>query len=240
MTVLSIVTTCKDRLDHLHQTIPLMCSQKGGIDYNVIVVDYGCSQGAYDWCKSVTGNYPNLVPMKVLDDTRYFNNPRARNCGAMVTPARCLCFLDADAMIQPGYLLVVADSVIRGKAALAWSEIRGTQSLSHIVVKRQAWKDTRGYDEAMVDWGFDDTDFFRRIAGNYRIKPVEAKHLIELLPHSNELRVANFKEKSMKQSWRRHKNHASTRKGINPSGFGRCKYLLFQNGQEKEAEGGMK
>ena len=60
--MLSLITTCKNRLPHLKQTLPLMLQQPRA---EVIVVDYGCEQGTSAWVKE---HYPAAKLVQVNDD----------------------------------------------------------------------------------------------------------------------------------------------------------------------------
>ena len=89
MNTIALITTCKGRLHHLRETLPLMASQ--GAD-EIVVVDYGCPDGAGDW---VEREFPGVRVVRVDDDPG-FCLPRARNAGARASSARWLAFVDAD------------------------------------------------------------------------------------------------------------------------------------------------
>ena len=75
VTTLCFVTTCKGRLDHLKQTLPLMAAVE---DARCVVVDYGCPQGSGRW---VQEHFPQVQVEFVTDDDE-FCLARARNIGA--------------------------------------------------------------------------------------------------------------------------------------------------------------
>ena len=90
--MLSLITTCKNRLAHLKQTLPLMLQQSFS---EVIVVDYGCEQGTAAWVKE---NYPKAKVVQVSDDP-VFSLAIARNAGAKNASHEFLGFIDADVVI---------------------------------------------------------------------------------------------------------------------------------------------
>ena len=55
----SIITTCKGRLHHLRRTLPCMLAQGCDFAYEVVVVDFGCPQGTFDFCRGL--DVRNLV-----------------------------------------------------------------------------------------------------------------------------------------------------------------------------------
>src|SRR5665648_31901 len=97
MPTFSLVTTCKDRLDHLKQSLPSMISQ--GF-HEVIVVDYDCPQGTSRW---ISANLPSVIVVEVENEP-LFNISKARNVGAARSSGDVLCFVDADVVLADGYL----------------------------------------------------------------------------------------------------------------------------------------
>ncbi len=91
--MLSLITTCKNRLPHLKQTLPLMLQQPHA---EVIVVDYGCEQGTAAWVKE---HHPAAKLVQVNDDP-VFCVARARNMGAKNASHELLCFVDADVLLH--------------------------------------------------------------------------------------------------------------------------------------------
>ena len=72
MTTIACVITCKGRLHHLKQTLPLIVAMGTS---EVIVVDYGCPDGTGDW---VEANFPGVTVVRVDDDPG-FSPARSRN-----------------------------------------------------------------------------------------------------------------------------------------------------------------
>lgn len=57
---IAFITTCKDRLQHLKETLPLLVADK---PTEIVVVDYDCPANSGDW---VEANYPDV---KVVRET---------------------------------------------------------------------------------------------------------------------------------------------------------------------------
>jgi len=66
----AFVTTCKGRLHHLQQTLPLIAAQAPD---EIVVVDYGCPQNSGDW---VEAHFPGVKVVRTTDDPG-FCLPRA-------------------------------------------------------------------------------------------------------------------------------------------------------------------
>lgn len=158
MTDVAFVTTCKGRLHHIQQTLPLMMAASPA---QIVVVDYGCPQGAGDW---VASNYPEVTVVRVDDDPG-FCLPRARNLGAQKTGASWLCFIDADVKVTPGWTQWMAenlDSRCFYRAGMVNGE-RIKDTWGTVLCPRKAFADVGGYDEAFGGWGGEDDDLYERL-----------------------------------------------------------------------------
>ncbi len=107
MSRIAFVTTCKGRLHHLKQTLPLLLA--AGPD-QIVVVDYACPDGTADWVKE---NYPQIDVVRVTDDPGWCL-PRARNQGASQVDSGWICFIDADIKIDPSWVVWMQSSLEAG------------------------------------------------------------------------------------------------------------------------------
>lgn len=153
MPVLSIITTCKNRLEHLKQSLPLMVRQ----DADCIVVDYGCPENCGAW---VAGSFPGVQVVRV-EDVSGFNAGRARNLGAQAARSPWLAFVDADVLLAPQFSAtilprLIADHYFRPDPVSL--DIWGS-----FVVSARNFADIGGYDETLTAWGGEDDDVYWRL-----------------------------------------------------------------------------
>lgn len=178
--MLSLITTCKNRLPHLKQTLPLMLRQP---HVEVIVVDYGCEQGTAAWVKK---HHPQAKLVQVNDDP-VFCVARARNMGAENASHELLCFVDADVMIhfELGKWLEINHDPNR---FYLYPDEKKFDLCGFVIVGRQHFFKVEGYDEAIRGWGAEDNDLYERLArtglSESRIPPGS----ISAIPHGDELR----------------------------------------------------
>jgi glycosyltransferase involved in cell wall biosynthesis len=97
MTSIAFVTTCRQRLHHIRQTLPIIAGTKAA---EVILVDYGCPDNSGDWAEA---NHPAVKVVRVTDDPVFWA-ARARNMGAAAASAEWLVMIDGDILIQPEWL----------------------------------------------------------------------------------------------------------------------------------------
>ena len=178
---LSIITTCKGRLAHLQQTLPLMLAQGG--DCQVIVVDFDCPDDTADW---VGANHPEVRVVKVHGEP-LFCLSRARNLGARQASGEWLAFVDADIRLNPGYSRGVKPLLKIGHY------FRPTpinlDTWGNVICRRSDFEAIGGYDEVIRGWGSEDDDFYLRLEllGNKAASFPE--ELVEAIGHDSAERV---------------------------------------------------
>ena len=179
--MLTFITTCKNRLDHLRQTLPAMRRQSFG---KVIVVDYGCEQGTSQW---VAEAHDGVTCIRVDDDPR-FSLARARNIGARAAQTEFICFVDADVILNEDLGAWLRQQARPG--AFYLSGVRGRPELSGFVVCRKAhFEKAGGYDEVFRGWGGEDKDFYDRL----RLLGLRAAAIpstaLTPIPHGDDMRA---------------------------------------------------
>lgn len=229
----SIITTCKGRLDHLEQSLPAMLAQG---TREVIAVDYGCPDGTADWAESQLAPIPcatgsaSASPLRVIAvtrDTDTFNPARARNIACRQATGDLFVMLDADMIPPAGFVQNLLDQM----NANGWhvcnptTTIKGTGHLGEFGaagITREAWATVNGYDEAFGSgYGFEDIDFYERAirAGFARVR--WSSHGLVEIQHSDAMRGQHFPQQDLRKSKQvnltRMRDHA---RQVNPDGFG--------------------
>lgn len=231
--LVSVITTCKGRLHHLRRTLPSMLSQSfcGGCE--IVVVDYGCPRATYEWCKSL--NLKRVVAARVKDDTDVFNLARARNCGAVVATGTYYAFIDADIYLHNCFLQTTVGLLAKPGVGLTKSVFVKTKPdlCGSCVVEASVYRAVRGYDEAIVGWGPEDTDFYQRCMALTECIDFRPD-LFRPITHSNADRVRYYDDDSRQTSCKRISQYLEQRTGlVNPGGFGGADMDLHRGEGEK-------
>ena len=100
MPLVSYISTCMGRLEHLRRALPTWLAQP---DSEVVVVDWSCPDGSGDWVKA---HHAQAGVVRV-PGRAHFNLAAARNAGAARASGRWLCFVDADVLLDPGFSVLV-------------------------------------------------------------------------------------------------------------------------------------
>ena len=178
--MLSLITTCKNRLPHLKQTLPLMLRQPRA---EVIVVDYGCEQGTAAWVKE---HHPAAKLVQVNDDP-VFCTARARNMGAETASYDTLCFVDADVLLHLE-LVKWLKSNEKPNGFYLYEDRTDLELFGFLIVARGHFLKVGGYDEGFQGWGGEDTDLYERLDRIGLSRFSVPKESMSAISHGDELR----------------------------------------------------
>jgi glycosyltransferase involved in cell wall biosynthesis len=180
----SIVTTCKGRLDHLRQSLPIFLAQPGA---EVVVVDYDCPQKTRD---IVARDFP-AARLVAVDDAPVFNLARARNLGAAVAGGEWLAFVDADIILVPDFADRIAGLLAPGRFHHFKITTRETVSAhGSCLVRRADFAAVEGYDEVVDGYGAEDQDFYFRLTlAGLEEETFDFSLIARIIHHDNAARV---------------------------------------------------
>jgi glycosyltransferase involved in cell wall biosynthesis len=186
---ISMISTCKSRLEYLKQVIPSWIAFE---PFEIIVVDVDCPDGTRDW---LAQNYPSV---KVIRHNREgFNKPEASNIGARAASGDCLFFVDADINLGHGFHQWIRENWPRtGFLVRARNNAYdGIHEQGTVLCRRADFFMIGGYDEVMEGYGGEDHDFFYRLtrAGVGRYGAPHA--FISSLDHDDEERSRHYRVK---------------------------------------------
>lgn len=189
----SIITSCKGRLHHLRETLPSMLAQDYAGEWEIVVVDYDCPDGAFDFVRSL--NNPRVRCIRVNDTIAAWSMSHARNVGAVFANGQILAYLDADNHPAPEYITTgVAALMESGETLCVPSDSYG-QIFGACLTHASTFHALRGNDETLKGYGWDDIDFYLRYGAmcrtSYNVDPrcrIDSA-LIRAIPHDDAART---------------------------------------------------
>ncbi|MCR4289613.1 MAG: glycosyltransferase family 2 protein [Candidatus Scalindua sp.] len=213
----SFIIPVKGRLEHLQQTLPEKLNQRGGWNYEIIIVDCNCPNGTANWCRSLENEMLRVVEIPAPND--YFNLSHSRNVGGHYACSEVLCFSDADCFLSVHWLDYVLKEINSKDECIGLGNefVKGIGQLGTgtWAVRKEVWKSLRGYDETMEGWGGEDLDFLWRMKRFGQVASFPRK-MAWTINHGNENRTEFYREKDMQKSNMRNLEKANRKRILNP------------------------
>jgi len=179
---INFVTTCKGRLHHVKETLPLLSKQA---EKEIILVDYSCPQNTAEW---VAENYKYVNLIKVQSNG--FNISHARNQGAKKVNSDFICFIDADVIIKPGFVSWLNENLNPYCFYSPSNNLDKNYELwGTVVLPTHSYKHIQGYDENFSGWGGEDDDLYYRLKSSGLTPVGIPPHFLEAIKHDDEERV---------------------------------------------------
>jgi glycosyltransferase involved in cell wall biosynthesis len=223
----AIIVRVQDRANELRVSLPSFLNQDYP-NYTVVIVDHSSIDGLSSLLEET-----NSARLHVIRCPRpaYFNRAKAGNIGTRYSFSDLLFFLDTGmAFRDEGHLSEIvaafqnSDEVdyfhyARWRHEAGYPSLHPPQEMQdrsdrrvycecechglHLLISRTAFQRIGGLNEALLDWGYEDTDLSIRLelCGYGRI-PI--RDLVES-NHLDELRVRFHREKFKERSWTRNR-----------------------------------
>lgn len=186
--MITAVTTCMGRRNHLEMTLPLMLQE---FDH-VIVVDWSCPQDSGTWAVK------QGAEVVYQRGEKHFNVSRARNVGALRVKSRSLCFVDADVLVMSGIKAEIEENLNLSTMVLAsrTSQNVDVTSLTGFIALDigQFWG-VGGYDETLEGYALEDCHLRARLCLDRGVKAARlSPGALGALRHGDDLRGMFYSE----------------------------------------------
>lgn len=198
---ISFCIVCMNRLYHLKQTLPINILDNE--DYEAlefVLLDYNSTDGLGGYISENFGKYlenGRLVYYKT-STPKYFNRSHSRNLVFRLASGDLICNIDADNYTGKNFATYVnSEFQKRANIFLTPLETSGTNSkkdvLGRICIRNKDFYSIRGYDERMINYGFEDNDFANRleISGLTRVSILGNGEYLKAISHDEKERLSN-------------------------------------------------
>lgn len=226
---ISIITTCKGRLHHLRHTLANMLCQECSVEHEVIVVDYGCPDETFEWCKAIGSD--RLVALRAHGVPEEFNRSHSKNVGAQLARGRIFAFVDADMRLHSRWLEAASNPIRCNSAEFVTVNTLGHDGWDRggtCAVARSLFERVRGYDEKAHGWGAEDADFYHR-CGAVAASGSFPANLLKPIKHGHDERVRFHAEKDIGTSCNANQQRMACRaETVNPGGWGLAEIEVYR------------
>lgn len=187
----SAICCARNRNDMLKQTLPSWLNQNRAFD-EIVLVQWGGVERVLDVVQSV-GNPKPVVVYEVLDTDRWVLT-HAYNLAARLSRHPALYKLDTDYLLHPHfttqYQITNVSRFFTGNWRMYPSCNTNARNINGcILISQRLFWSVGGYNERIVDYGYDDEDLYERLqlAGYLRLNL--SYGLIKHIPHDDTRRA---------------------------------------------------
>lgn len=180
--LVSLVTSCMNRHDHLRQTLPTWLS-KGFAE--IVVLDWSSDPPIQQLVDEFQDGTISVVELR--ERQIYFHHAKSKNLRIRLARHPVVCALDCDVKI------VADDFLARHPMDERWFYSGGATSLGGSgIFWKPHWQRVCGCDETMAGWGFEDWDICKRMhAAGVSWKRLRVQTL-EHIPHDQAARTRHL------------------------------------------------
>jgi glycosyltransferase involved in cell wall biosynthesis len=206
---ISLCIVCMNRTMHLRESLPW--NIKDNINYpdlEIVLLDYGSRDDMSEWVKSSLSPFiqSGLVRYFKNEEPEFFKISHAKNMAFKLATGDILCSVDADNYTGHGFVEYVNEQFSQDENIFLtappvgvkkkWWDVQG-----RICLWRKDFHDVRGYDENIIDYGYEDLDFKERLSGKGRVRTkIVNPDFLRAIHHDDHLRVAEgFSSKRLKE-----------------------------------------
>lgn len=197
---ISCCTVCMNRTMHLKETLLRNIQDNAGYSpLEFVLLNYGSSDDLHEWVQNTLGSHitsGRLVYFYNPEPT-YFHMSHAKNMAFRLASGDILCSVDADNYTGAGFTAYVnrafneEPSGFLSPAGIGpgkkWWDVQG-----RICVRREDFHTLRGYDERVMDYGYEDQDFKGRLIALGRKKVIiRDPAYLQAIHHDDTLRIAS-------------------------------------------------
>jgi glycosyltransferase involved in cell wall biosynthesis len=191
---ISLCTVCMNRAQHIKQTLERNILDN--LDYEeteVILIDYNSRDDLETYVREELSVYidSNRLTYYKTRTPEYFNRSHSRNIAFRLATGDIICNVDADNFTGPGFAAYLNALFESTRDQFFYANER-FDVIGRIAVRKENFYKVGGFDERMVFYGFEDTDFMHRLMkSGLRPGVIGEKHFLSALTHSNKERMAN-------------------------------------------------
>lgn len=196
---ISFCTVCMNRTMHLKETLRRNILDNIAYEHvEFVLLDYGSRDDLYDWAHKELGPYIAAGRLSYFStkEPDFFHMSHSKNMALRLATGDILCSVDADNYTGSGFALYVNEAFNREAnifmapprigAEKKWWDVQG-----RVCVRREDFYALRGYDEKVMDYGYEDQDFKNRLSVMGRRKVViRDKAFLHAITHGDNLRIA--------------------------------------------------
>lgn len=193
---ISFCIVSMNRLHHLRETLPAnILDNEDYENLEFVILDYNSSDSLDLYIKETMSEHLKTGRIVYYRTTtpKYFNRSHSRNVAYKLASGDIICNIDADNFTGKGFASYVSKQFADDESVFLTFAIvsKNSDVYGRNCVRRTDFYNIKGYDERMINYGFEDYDFFNRLelCGVTR-KPIDQNYA-GAIKHSATERLSN-------------------------------------------------
>lgn len=190
---ISFCIVCRNRLEHLKQTLIRNIQDNILNDIEFVLLDYNSSDGLEEWIKMNLQEYLKRGIFVFYKNTTapFFHRSHSRNMAIRLSKGDIICNLDADNYLGKGFASYILDLFKNNSNIFVTSDYNKRDVIGRVCVKKKDFLTIRGYNELLGGYGFEDVELYHRLQKQglqqYYSPKVE---FFKAINHSNKMRIS--------------------------------------------------
>lgn len=189
---LSFCIVCKNRIEHLKQTLISNLEGNNHSYVEFILLDYNSSDGLENWVKENLIDYINSGILIYYRNVTvpFFHRTHSRNMAIRLSTGNIVCNLDADNYLGEGNADYILSLFRQNKNIFITSDYSKRDIVGRVYMYREDFFKVNGYNEAFDGYGFEDVELYYRLqkCGLNQIY-LKQPRFFKAICHSNEIRI---------------------------------------------------
>lgn len=222
--MISIVTTYKNRREHIEKVLPTWLKQTKS-EFEIIITDYESDDDITGLLKKHKTEGVTIRHVRCTNLPK-FNLSHARNIGASYAQGDILFFVDVDTALPPNATSFISDNICSDLYLAAVDSKIQKEIINGglIAVYATEHMSICGFNESLKGWGFEDIDYKQRLENSglhfYKI----SNKIYHCIDHPDDERTRCYEDKK-DVSW--DKNRQAALKLWKPSQFGKWDFITI-------------
>ena len=211
---ISFCIACMGRLHHIKKTLLQNIKNNNYNNVEFVLLNYNSKDGLDKWIKK---NMMEYIESGILNyyhttEPQYFHMSHAKNMSHKLASGTIVCNVDADNFTYKDFSnFVYKQFSNNSKIILCFNTEKRIKFLQkqkrqkgcggRICVKKEYFLKAGGYDEEMIGWGAEDTDFVFRVSSLCGLKKqFIPSSFLSSISHDTKERMKNFNDDNIKLS----------------------------------------
>ncbi len=189
---LSFCIVCRNRLEHLQQTLITNLKENNRKYVEFVLLDYNSDDGLGYWVKENLMHYlsTGILVYYRNSSAYFFHRTHSRNMAIRLSTGKIVCNLDADNYLGEGNADYILNLFHQNENIFVTSDYSKRDIVGRVYMYKNDFVKVNGYNEAFEGYGFEDVELYHRLQkSNLNQIYLSHPYFFRAISHSNGMRI---------------------------------------------------